>query len=273
MGDLGTSFGRRLTPVLTLLGATLVALALVTGCSSDGQGSSAAPTSSSSTTPLGCPADLPRLPLQTDEAHLECTERALIGLVCDLNPDALTQVGAGGTKLVRQVRYSAANPRNIANVTYDELNSSNYLINLGCTVPGGGVATKKGNVQLSYADWGVIASPGTSLPEALQPQNLARPRPSSVQPPPTPSESYAPVPNVPDNPGFADCESRAFDVFTRFANGQLTLAQARQQLPAGVPPASLTRSLEGVKRYESEGISHADAVTEAGGAVGQACPR
>ncbi|MFC5066372.1 hypothetical protein, partial [Actinomycetospora atypica] len=189
-------------------------------------------------------------------------------------PDALARDSAGGTAAVRLVHYSAADPVFEANIAYDQQRGyGDSLISLGCFVPGGDAATKKGNVQLSYADWAVIASAGSTLPAKLQPQNLALVRPSSAQPPTTPPESYAPVPSIVDDPGFADCESRAYEVFTRFANGQLTLSQAREQLPTGVPPSSLTRSLEGVKRYESEGISHADAVTEAGGAVGQACPR
>ena len=249
---------RDIVLLVVALGAVVLA-----GCSTTAGPVASAPT----TTPLGCPAGLPSIPLAASELQLECTERALISRVCDVRVDEdLQRVAVIGTAPVRMVNYRGLGQLQDAHFSYSEAATPNAtVVDLICDTPSGGTATKHEQVQLTAEDWAAIAAAGTVLPQALQPANLELHRS-------TPPSTLAPAPTVltPDPAGDA-CAGRASAVFRRLAAGQLTLAQARAQLPAKVPASALTSELEGVKRLEAEGASAQDAIDQASGTVAQSC--
>lgn len=247
-----------------------VSLMVLAGCSSQSVGSPNTPSSSSagSTTPLGCPAPVPAFPRLAEGPQLECTERALIAEVCNLDPTALVREDPGGIDSTFLVRYQQ--PGTIFHAEFVYTNNTDVSsdgVNMACTIPPH--PTKKGVVELRRQDWETVAAGGTDLPAVLQPQNVAV---SSALAPSLPSSQ---VPSAPTryapNPGDPACSTQATSVFRRLAEHQLNLAQARAQLPGKVPPSALERGLQGVQRYESEGISPSDAITEASGAIAQSC--
>ncbi len=106
---------------------------------------------------------------------------------------------------------------------------------------------------------------------------------ASASPPAAAGSSYAPYTpgsSSPANttstsgsePGQDSCTARTTDVFTRLARGQITLSQARSQLPQEVPPSALINELDGVRRLEADGASPTDAMSQAAGTLAQSCP-
>ncbi|MEJ2865360.1 hypothetical protein [Actinomycetospora flava] len=196
-------------------------------------------------------------------AELECIERALIGLVCDLEPLSLRRGEPGGREGNWVQQYYGPFPFR-AQFIYQPRAGISFRVSFSCTIPAGGPPRRPARAELTQADWNAITTPGSALPGKLRPRAPTTSTTTYPVPEPTRNDSSA-------DARAADCSRRAFDVFGQFARGELTFPEARAALPPEVPPSALTNAVEGVRRYESDGLSTDEAITEAGGAVAETC--
>lgn len=239
--------------VLAAGAAVLLVVAIAVGATDDSDGPGVNVGAASTETPLGCPPPVPAEPLLSSSHDLECTERALIGLVCDLEPAALLRAEPGSLEGNWTQQYYGRPPFR-AQFIFQPRAGISFRVSFSCTIPAGGGPHRLGHAELTQPDWNAITTPGAALPAKLQPRV-----------PVTTTTTYRVVTPSPADPAAdaraANCSQQAFDIFTRLARDQLPLPQARAALPPQVPPSALTNVLEGVRRYESDGLTTDEAIS------------